>query len=311
MRKSEGIYGESTVYAFYKCFLTPQLRPVSCRTVSSIFCNFFLRQHIAAFLPGRIPVSKADHEIDGKIPFTPSWITIYIDFTQFWIRMLSFYLRRYGRKAYKIIADFIKSIGDLYAYAAEVYTKNFSTTKRPFYIARARFLLIHLVDPHLMCIPSLHVMVVIHTYKQFIAAAKELGVEEKYKDQIEVMKQGALAISRAILFVKQHSVNCVPTALYAMTCFSPEHFPPKEAEEFINLLFSPASDAKEKVSGALPEVFPRVHPAASPKIKISDEDQEIIKKHIMSLYRSFLSQRDASKPWYDPLLEFLKKLPKI
>ena len=70
--------------------------------------------------------------------------------------------------------DFIYTMGDLYAFAAEVYKRNMSTTKRPFYIARPRFFVIHMLDPHLMCIPSLHVMVVIHTYLQFIEAAKKL-----------------------------------------------------------------------------------------------------------------------------------------
>ena len=214
--------------------------------------------------------------------------------------MLSFLLRRYGRRAYAPVGVFIRSMGELYAYAAEVYKKHLSTTKRPFYIARPRFFLIHLVDPHLMCVPSLHVMVAIHTYMQFTAIAKKLGEEEALKEQILEMKQGALAISQAILFVKQHSVNCIPAALYAMTCFSPGLFTREEAYTFTEQLFSPAPDAGKMPPGC------RVHPSASPATKLPDEDQAQIKSHILTLYRRFLSEGETAKSWEEPLIRFLK-----
>jgi hypothetical protein len=301
MEFSSSVYSESTSYAFIKSFFTPILRPAALKCIFSILYNFFFCQHRAAFLPGRVSIARVDHPLDEKIPFRPVWITIYIDFAQFWIRMITFFTRRYGRRAFIPIRDFIISMGELYAYAAQVYRKNLSTTKRPFYIARPRFTLIHLLDPHLMCIPSLHVMVVIHTYKQFIAIARKLGEEEKLKDQIEEMKLGALAISQAILFVKQHSINCIPAALYAMTCFSPDLFPPEEAASFANLLFSSTPDKNN-----IPKDC-RVHPAASPSIKISQDDQAQIKNHILFLYRKFLTDREMSKPWYEPLLKFLRE----
>jgi len=300
MNVKNSVYKESSVYAFFMSLFTPSLRPAFCKCVPSIFYNFFYRQHLAAFLPGKIPVSGVDHPLDKKIPFIPSWVTIYLDFVHFWIRMLTFFLRRYGRRSYPFMRDFIYSMGELYAYAAEVYTKNLSTTKRPFYIARPRFFVIHLVDPHLMCVPSLHVMVVIHTYTMFAKIAKALGDEENLKGQIEEMKQGALAISQAILFVKQHSVNCIPAALYAMTCFTPELFPPKEAEAFISLLFSPAPDPSNAPQGCL------VHPAASPSTKLPESDIAEIKAYILSQYRRFLAEGKTVKFWGEPLVNFLR-----
>ena len=300
MKLSGSVYSEKSSYAFFKSILIPCLRPAFCKSVPSIFFNFFFRQYRAAFLPGRIPVSRVDHPLDEKIPFVPSWVTIYLDFVHFWIRMLSFFLRRYGRRAYAPVRDFILSIGRLYAFAAEVYIKNLSTTKRPFYIARPRFFLIHLVDPHLMCVPSLHVMVAIHTYKMFKVIAKTLGEEENLKEQILEMKQGALAISQAILYVKQHSVNCIPAALYAMFCFSPSVFTDEDACSFTEQLFSPAPDA-----GKMP--VRRVHPAASPSTKLPKEDQAEIKNHILSLYRRFRLEKETAKSWDEPLVNFLKK----
>ncbi|MDR1869648.1 MAG: hypothetical protein LBQ82_06655 [Treponema sp.] len=302
MSFSESVYSETSVYAFFKTIFVPSLRPSLIKCLSSIFYNFFYRQHLAAYLPGRIPVTSVDHPLDEKIPFTPSWVTIYIDFVQFWIRMLSFFLRRYGRRVYPHIKDFIFSMGRLYAHAAEVYTRNLSTTRRPFYIARPRFFVIHLFDPHLMCVPSLHVMVVIHAYTMFAKIAKVLGEEEKLKGQIDEMKHGALAICKAILFVKQHSVNCIPAALYAMTRFSPELFPQEEAEKFIALLFSPAP-----VSDNIPKKC-RVHPCASPSTKLNETDITLIKNHILSMYRRFLAEGKTAQFWGEPILKFLREM---
>jgi hypothetical protein len=301
MTYKDSVYSENWLYAFFNSILIPALRPAFCKTVPSIFYNFFLRQYHAAFLPGRIPVTKVDHKLDEKIPFVPSWVTIYLDFVHFWIRMISFFLRRYKRKAYAPIRDFIYSMGRLYAFAAEVYQKNMSTTKRPFYIARPRFFLIHMLDPHLMCIPSLHVMIVIHTYLQFTEVAKKLGEQDKLKEQALELKHGALAISQAILFVKQHSVNCIPAALYAITCFSPDLFPPQEAQKFTGLLFSPAPKADEALRKN------KVHPSAAPLTIIEESDQAQIKSHILKLYNQFLEEKKNAVSWAEPLLRFLRE----
>jgi hypothetical protein len=297
------VYDESPSYAFLKSFFVPSLRPAFCISVPSIFYNFFFRQYRAAVLPGRIPVNAVDHPLDEKIPFVPSWVTIYLDFIGFWVRMLSFLLRRYRRRAYAPVKDFILSIGKLYAYAADVYKKNLSTTKRPFYIARPRFFLIHLTDPHLMCIPSLHVMVVIRTYTGFAVIAKSLGESEELKEQVLEMKYGALAISRAILFVKQHSVNCIAASLYAMTCFDAVLFPPKEADAFTGLLFTPAPSFGGSHGGN--------HPSAAPNMLLPEADQAAIKSHILGLYRRFLSEREPAKSWDEPLVNFMRSHPRV
>jgi hypothetical protein len=216
--------------------------------------------------------------------------------------MVSFFLRYFGRRIYGPAQDFTLSMGKLYAFAAEVYRKNLSTTERPFYIARPRFFLIHLADPHLMCIPSLHVMIVIHTYTMFGVLAEKLGEKENLKEQMLELRNGALAISQAILYVKQHSVNCIPAALYAMTCYTPDLFPPEEAEKFTMDLFSPAPSPDTAPKGC------RVHPGASPSTKLPKEDQAQIKSHILALYRRFLEERKTSKTWDEPLIKFLREL---
>ncbi|MDR2259029.1 MAG: hypothetical protein LBE14_07770 [Treponema sp.] len=274
------ISGESTATAFLKSLGSPLLRKATVKTIGSIFYHFFFCQYRAALLPGRIPVSSVDHPLDAKIPFAPSWVAVYLDFVAFWVRILSFLLRAYRRRVYKSAGEFVESMGRLYAFAGEVYRKNLSTTKRPFYIRRPRFLLIHLVDPHLMCIPSLHVMVVIRAYTKFRAVIRGLGDEARFARQIDEIIRGALAITEAILFVKQHSVNCVAAAMYAMTCFEGPLFPPEEAELFASRLFTRS---------------------------LPPEDAEILRTHIINLYRQFLSQRKTAKTWDEPLVNFLRR----
>ena len=282
------ISAESVPYTFGRVLSSPHLRTIGLRCIASIFRNFFFLQSRAAFLPGLIPVSRVDHPLDNKIPFLPSKVNIYLDFVAFWVRAVGFLLRRCGRKALEPAQNFLETMGDLYALAAEVYRKNLSTTERPFYIKRPRFLLIHALDPHLMCIPSLHVMVVIRTYTLFAEILKLIGEEERFAQNVEELRHGALAITEAVLYIKQHSVNCIPAAMYAMTKFDSKLFPPEEAERFASNIFSDA----EKLDKA--EVLE-------------------IRERIVSLYRRFLDQSQASGnsvDWTEPLLAFLKEHPR-
>ena len=262
--------------------LPPLRRPVfDC--VVSIFSNFFFLQYKAARQKGLIPVSRVDHPLDEKIPFKPRWVNIYLDFVAFWIRMLGFLLGRYGRRALVIVKDFIESMDKLYRFAAEVYSVNMSTTKRPRYLGRPRFVVIHVTDPHLMCIPSLHVMVVIFTYTQFRRIAESLGEKEVLKAQQEELRLGALRITEAVLFVKQHSINCIAAALYAIRRFDPSCFSVQEAEEFTSQLL-----INEKAP--------------------SQKDSKEIQSHITTLFHRFLSEGENTPSWKDPLLNYLSRM---
>ncbi|GHV92992.1 hypothetical protein AGMMS50268_34950 [Spirochaetia bacterium] len=303
---SERVAGVSVIGTAFRIFTTAPLRPVALGCIKSIVYNFFFCQYRAALFPGKIPVSRVDHQLDEKIPFTPDWIGVYLDFVAFWIRSLGFLLNTCRKKpqgewpaALTGVREFLKSMGALYGFAAEVYQKNLSTTRRPFYIRRPRFILIHAFDPHLMCIPSLHVMVVIRTYTKFAAILRSLGDGETYSEQIAELKRGALDITEAILYVKQHSVNCVAAAMYAMTCFDAELFPRSEAEDFVSRLFTEDTlDAPLSPAQKLP--------------KIDQRDGEIIRNHIETLYRRFLLEGPAANSeagsWETPLIRFLQSL---
>jgi hypothetical protein len=326
----KSVAGVSVSGTAFNIMTNASLRPAAVTCIKSIFYNFFFRQYRAALFPGKIPVSQADHVLDKKIPFAPDWIGVYLDFVAFWVRSLGFLLREHREKTQRVwmaargeraagqekriaavaaVKDFLDSMGALYGFAAEVYQKNLSTTRRPFYIRRPRFLLVHAFDPHLMCIPSLHVMVVIRTYTAFAAILRSLGEAETYAPQIAEIKRGALDITEAILYVKQHSVNCVAAAMYAMTCFDGELFPQAEAADFVSRLFAGDASGEPSATAKLPKIGPAEGTSGI------DGGTEI-RNHIANLYGQFLAEHNETPSgafpaasWDAPLIRFLRSLP--
>ena len=286
----KSVYHASVAYAFRRTLGNQFLRPTTLRCISSIFRNFFFSQSRHAFFPSRVPVSRVDHPLDRKLPFDPKWVNVYMDFTPYWIRVLAFLLWNYGSRSLCVVREFISSTGRLYTFAATVYRKNLSTTDRPFYVANPKFFTIHLTDPHLMCIPSLHVMVAIHTYTKFAAAIRSLNDAENRAAQIEEMRQGAFAICQSILFVKQHSVNCIGASVYAMTRFDPELFPPEEAEAFCSR-------------------FLDTSPLVVPITKVPKEIIAEVRAYITDSYRHFREEGKTAESWDEPILNFLRQLP--
>jgi hypothetical protein len=265
----------------------PSLRRAVLAYIGSVFRYFFIPQHRAALFPGRIPVSVVDHPLDKKVPFTPHLVGTYLDFIAFWVRMLGYILGKYGDRAQQAAEDFLVSTARLYRTAAEVYSKNLSTTERPRYFRHLRFVLIHLTDPHLMCIPSLHVMIVIWTYTKFRDIIRHLDKGEGSEaEHIAELMRGAQDITEAVLFVKQHSVNCIAAAMYAMTRFDGDLFPRDEAYLFVSELF---------VHNALP----------------NPDDGGLIRDYIWDLYCRFLDEGDGASSWEAPLLLFFTSPPRF
>jgi hypothetical protein len=272
-----------------KFLASGKLRGPALRCILTIWRDFFFFQYQAAWKPGRVPVVRVDHPLDETIPFTPKKVAVYLDFVAFWIRAAGFIYKRYKKTDWGIEAtkDFIEKIEGLYKAAREVYGQSLSTTNRPRYLKSPRFIVIHLTDPHLMCVPSLHVMIVVRTYTAFRAILQKAGEAALYKDEIEAMRCGAIAIAEAVLLVKHHSVNCIPAALYAMSRFDPPLFPREEAEDFAAELFSGGE-------------FAGIADAAV-----------LVRDHIVNLYRNFMAEGESAEDWTAPLVAFLRKCPEF
>jgi len=82
--------------------------------------------------------------------------------------------------------------------------------------------------------------------------------------------------------VKQHSVNCIAAAMYAMTRFDGALFPAGEAEAFAAGIF--AGEAR-----------------------VPQETQALVRGHILALYRRFLAEGETAPSWEQPLLDFLAR----
>jgi hypothetical protein len=137
-------------------------------------------------------------------------------------------------------------------------------------------------------------MIVIWTYTKFRNILRVLGQEEGHAAQIEELIRDAGAIAEAVLYVKQHSVNCVAAAMYAMTCFDRALFPPEEAERFVSRLFNKTEFAFAGLSGTELPV---------------PGDGKLIRAYIWELYRRFLAEGESAQSWEEPLIRFLRELP--
>jgi hypothetical protein len=263
----------------------PYFRPSGKACIKSAITNFFGLQYWMALHKKRTPVFAVDHPLDAHIPFTPEKVKVYLNFTHFWVQLLGSLLHCYGRAVYAPVKNFVATIGNLYQYATAVYKQALSTTKRPWYFRKLRFIPIHLLDPHLFCIPSLHVMIVISTYTQFRVIARQLNDEERLSGDIAAVYAGAVAITESVLYIKQHSINCIAAAMYAMSRFNEELFPREEALRFAGDLFA---------GGDLP-----------------DTDRDAIVTHIIQLYTQFCRDGHSAPNWEQPLLDFLHTFPPV
>ncbi len=282
MRQQKRIADRSVVWTVLQAFKYKKTRHAAIRCLFTTLKNFFWVQYKAVLFPNHIPISQVDHPLDERIPFRPEMVYIYLDFVAFWVRTVGFLLEQYGKKGEEVITNFIDSMGSLYDFAGQVYQRNLSTTKRPRYFKNFRFILIQIFDPHLMCVPSLHVMVVVRTYTAFRNIVTSFGDTDNFKNYINELQDGAIKITESVLHVKQHSINCISAALYAMTRFDPYLCPLETVTEFIQKLF-------------IQDEY------------IQEQDKKVIRQHILQLFSQFYHEGEQQEQWFIPIVEFLQE----
>ena len=296
MGKKESCRFPGMGQTIFTVLVHPKLFVRGIRCISIIIRKFFFFQYRSALFP-RLPVSTVEHILDENIPFNPRFVRIYLDFVAFWIRIAGFLAIRFGKKGRILAAEFIESITGIYLNAFQIYQKNLSTTARPNYKKGRHFRLIHIADPHLMCIPSLHVMLMIISYTSFRRCLAILDKEGKYKELENRVFNGALLITEAVLYIKQHSINCIAASLYAMNRLYPGLFSQADANHFTGALF------KKRQASQIPPEYALFY--AEPFVK--HKDTIILREYIMNLYQSFLETETSD--WTYPILQFLKTMP--
>ena len=263
------LFGPPSFLTNFKCFAT-------------ILKEFFFLQYFEKFHILHIPVVHVDHPLDKKIPFTPEKVKIYLDFINLWVRPLAMLVKKFGFwHASRLTKQWMLRFRKLYQCCGKIYHFRLTTTDRPQYKEMREFRQIHALDPHFLCVPSLHVATVFLAYgfyrhifetEDFTETEKRLWGEELYKC--------ALEITETVLYVKQHSVNCIPAALYLVTQNFPEWITLDDARKFISQLF------------LTPEGF-------------SEEEAYQVREHIRVTFEQYLVNGKKSANWYEPIWEFL------
>jgi hypothetical protein len=227
-----------TVAVFSRIF------PSLLRYLWVVITRFFLPMFQTKFFPKTRRVVSVDHELDGHIPFEPDRVELYLSFIQIWVRAASLMRWQLGRKANRDISRFLHGLSDCYMEAWEVYRRCMSTTVRPAKAANRHFRMIYATDPHFCCIPSLHVMIVVYAVIRSQAIYERHDRMDLGEAMVEDLYQQAVDITETIIFVKQHSVNCISAALYMISNMYPR-FGREQARHFIGHLFRQDLPARE------------------------------------------------------------------
>lgn len=247
-----------------------------------VIWKFFLLMYFEKIHIRRIKVTSVDHELDNTVPFREDCFGIYIDFINYWIRPLSMMLKKFGHfKGIKLCQEWIKTITYTYNEAYKVYSKNLTTTRRPKPETKAVKNL-QKADPHYCCVPSLHIAIIVLTisFYRMLLEREDFTEEEKTNFNGEIYSHG-IEIAESVLYMKQHSVNCIPAAIYMMTKITPEIMNVEIAEEIIGDLFKNATD-------------------------ITEENKKRIKAHIQKFYHEMLSESELYGHWSIPVLNWIK-----
>lgn len=295
-------------YGILRTYLTIPFRLKGIKVLypflGTVIKRFFWLQFSVKWSIRKQKVVKVDHTLDAIVPFTPKKVSIYLDFVNFWIRPMTFLFCRFGvKKALPYCCEYLIYIKKAYFEASRVYSTIMSTTNRPNYTKMKEFKTIHRLDPHLMCVPSLHVAICALAFSFYKTTFKEIGLTQEEQDFYnQELYISAISITETVLFVKQHSVNCIPAALYMMKHLIPQYFSIQDGVNFIDNLFSGLSDTKES---------PYYNEDLKSIDLVSIKNREEIRAHIHFMFEKLTLEDISEENWTIPILNWLKSMPSI
>ena len=273
----------SGLYPYFRIIPSPRTCKIAWKFLYTVTKNYMGTQFLQKWGFYHIPVVNVDSPLDKKIPFTPEKVYIYMDFVYLFLRPLTMLIKRYGmKKAAPWCREWFTATTKVYNEAGRMYKHTLSTTERPVYKENIHFRIIHAFDPHLLCVPSLHIALIALTTVFFKKLFKDIGLDEAecFQKNTELYNE-AVEIAESVLYMKQHSVNCIPSALYMITKLFPSLFTPNDAVNFINDMFLTA-------------------PA------ISAADTAEIKDHISFMYERLLLEGIAADDWREPVIRWIE-----
>ena len=254
------------------------------KCVHTALHKFFFLQFSVKLKLRKIPVVSVDNALDKKIPFTPERVSTYLDFIHSLARPMGFCISTFkGKERIRIVSSVLDLLRTCYETASHIYSFSMSTTDRPKYKKDRHFRLIHALDPHLMCVPSLHVAIMIMAWIHYREIFKmPYFTEEETKHYTAQVFESAKAITETVLYVKQHSVNCIPAAIYMMTVILKDHFTIEDAVSFMDCLFVESTD-------------------------LSPEVKKEINTYIHTMFERFLLEGSSAEDWTDPIKHWLSE----
>jgi len=217
--------------------------------------HFFAPQFQTLLRPGLRPVVSLSHPLDGEIPFRPRLIATYLGYIGFYLKTLRCLYERFGRAVLPDIRRSLDEVCLLYREAGEIYRRcQSTTTNRPPLPRRPLFVLIYLFDPHLHCIPSLHILLVGYNQHFTSRTLRRLGARGPADLAIlEEVDEEARRITETVLLVRQHSVLDIGPSLFLLSSLFPG-YGRIEVERLLSGLFT-GWDIEEGVKKRLRELL--------------------------------------------------------
>lgn len=216
-----------------------RLRQRGIQVFKAAVREFFLPQFQSRLLPGIRRVAVVFHPLDDALPFKPNLFRRYLGYFTVWMKTLWCLYRIYGKLALGDIERMMQDVVLLYDTSGRVYRRCQSTTaSRRAALANPYFLLIVFFDPHLHCIPSLHVLTICYNYYQTRKIVMRLDPNRAAGNQLVAETyRSALRITEAILLVKQHSLLDIGPSLFLLSRLFPD-YDDREIRQFVAELFT-------------------------------------------------------------------------
>lgn len=279
-------YGSLPISKFrtYSTIFYYSLRPCTAKRawglIITIIKDFFILQHLQQLHFTKRPVINVETSIDDKIPFTPSYVNTYLGFVSYFMRPVDMMGKRLGhKKATPYICLYLKFLMGIYKHSASIYRFCMTTTTRPKYYKTRKFRTIHFFDPHLLCVPSIHVAISAGVYAWFNQFYKTgIVPADEAEMRLGEIKKQAIEIVESVLFIKQHSVNCIPLALYMISStMNKSFFSIEDSINFIDCLFVNTPEIPAEVRQEIIEHFYYLYERSLLESKYSADWEDCIK----------------------------------
>jgi hypothetical protein len=207
--------------------------------IGNAVLHFFLPQYQSLLWPRHRRVATLAHPLDRDIPFRPREVVTYLGYISFWFKTLRWFYDRIGGAALPDIRRSMDEVLLLYKEAGAIYRRCQSTTStRAPLPNHPYFAVIYLLDPHLACIPSLHILLICHNDLGAARILRRHGLRGEQAERLrEAVREEAARIIEAVLLVKQHSLVDVAPSLFLLTALFPADYGRQEVADSVSRLF--------------------------------------------------------------------------